>query len=173
MSVLKFFYICDTSDPELSASGLIDILEVILVDDTSAGRKIGSLNISHQFAGADVFIHDKGFHGIYCLTEIVRRDACCHTDCNAFRSVYEKIRNPAGKDFGFLFGLVKVGNKIDCILIEIVEKRKLGDLLKTGFGITHCCGSVSFDGSEVTVSVDKGKPLLEILAHYDKSFVYG
>ena len=149
MSVFELLYIGNASDPYLAVTGLIYILEVILIDDDAACRKIRSLDISHEFSGGDLFIHDKCLHGINGLTKVMRGDVGSHTYGYTLGSVYEKVGDPAGKNLGLALGLIEVRHEINCILVQIVKEGKLGDLLKSCLRITHRSCTVAFGSYRV------------------------
>ena len=101
------------------------------------------------------------------------RNAGCHTYGNTFGSVYQQIGDFSRKYGGFFFCLIKVGDKIHHIFIQIGKKCFLGNFLKTGFRITHGRSTVTFDVAEVAVTVDQGLAFFEILSHDNQCIVNG
>ena len=93
----------------------------------------------------------------------MRRNAGGHAHGNPLGAVDQKIGDLHRKDAGFLFGLVKIGDKIHNILIQVGQESLLRDLLQPGFRVTHGGGTVPFNISEVAVAVYEGKPLFKFL----------
>ena len=96
-----------------------------------------------------------------------------HTDRDAFRAVDQEIGDPDRQDGGFLFRLVKIGDKIHHIPVQVRQKGFLGDLFQPGLCITHGGGPVAFDVAKVPVAVDQGQLLFEILGHHDQGVIDG
>ena len=103
----------------------------------------------------------------------MRRDTGGHTDRNAFRSIDQDVRNTDRKHFRFFFGLVKVRNKVHNILIQICQVDVLRELLQAGFGISHGCGAITFDGAEVSVTINQRHAFFKFLLHDDQRLING
>ena len=103
----------------------------------------------------------------------MRRDTGGHTDRNAFRSIDQDVRNTDRKHFRFFFGLVKVRDKVHDILIQICQVDVLRKLLQAGFGITHSCCAITFDGTEVSMAIYQGHAFFEFLLHDDQRLING
>ena len=99
------------------------------------------------------------------------RNRGCHTDCNTFRTVDQKIRHLDRKYDRLLLRLIEVRHKINDILVQIRQIRFLCHLLQTRLGISHRSGSVTFNRSKITVSVNERQSLLEVLCHNDQSII--
>ena len=89
---------------------------------------------------------------LYHLPKIMGRNIGGHANGNPRGSVYKKIWKTAWKNTGLLFCLVKVGNKVNRILID-VRKKLHGNLAQTRFRVTHGRRSVSVHGTEVSMAV--------------------
>lgn len=76
-----------------------------------------------------------------------------------------------GSTDGSFFRLVKVRNEIHHVLVQILQKSRLGDLLQTCFRVTHGSRTISFDISEITVTVYQRLSLFEILSHHNKRII--
>ena len=96
-----------------------------------------------------------------------------HTNGNTFRTVYKDIWDLDRQYDRLFFRLIKVRHKIHNVFVQIFQKSDLCDLLQSGFRITHGSGAVSFDRTEVTVSVYQRKSFLEILCHDNKCVIDG
>ena len=84
----------------------------------------------------------------------MRRNVCRHADRNTVRSVDKKIRDAARKHFRLHRRFIKVGHEIDGILLDVRHhlRRHFGEFR---FRITHCCGAVPVNRTEISVSLDK------------------
>ena len=103
----------------------------------------------------------------------MRGNAGRHADRNTVRPVYQKVGNTDREHLRLFFRLVKIRDPVDHILVQILQIDLLRDLHQAGLRITHGGGSVSLDGSEISVSVHQRLSLFEILRHDDKRVVDG
>ena len=94
----------------------------------------------------------------------MRWDAGGHTYSDSVGSVYQKVRDSYRKHYRFFLGLVEV-------LIKIFQKNLLGQLLKTCLCVSHGCGSVSLNGTKVSMSVNQCTTFLKFLRHDYKSII--
>ena len=101
------------------------------------------------------------------------RDTGCHTDRDTFRTVHQKVRDTHRKYDRFLLRLVKVRHEVYNILVQISQIRFLCDLRKSRLSITHCGCTVSFDRTEVTVSVYKDHSFFKFLCHDHQCVIDG
>ena len=71
-----------------------------------------------------------------------------------------------------MFGAIVIADKVDGVLIKIADHfdRKA---VHSGLGVTHSSGFVAVDGTEVTMTVDKGVTHREWLGHTDEGAVKG
>ena len=106
------------------------------------------------------------------ITQIVRRNICCHTDRNTCRSIYQQVWITGRKNGWFFFRLVKVWHEVYGIFVDI-GKHSHGNLGKSCLCVTHGSSAISIHRTKVTMSVDKwisGRPRL---CHVDKCPVNG
>ena len=101
----------------------------------------------------------------------MRWDAGGHTYSNSVGSVYQKVRDSYRKHYRFFLGLVEVRHKVHNVLIKIFQKNLLGQLLKTCLCVSHGCGSVSLNGTKVSMSVNQCTTFLKFLRHDYKSII--
>ena len=101
----------------------------------------------------------------------MRRRACCHADRNAFRAVDQEIGDTARKNRGLLFGFIEIRHKIHDIFVQIRKQCLFRNLLESRLRIPHRGSRVTFDCSEVAVSVYKRKLFFKILRHDHKAVV--
>ena len=104
-------------------------MEIILIYNNPAGRKIRSRNIFHHLFGIDIRILHVRNNTINHFPEIMGRNTGCHTHGNAFGTIDQQIRHLYRKHFRFLFGLIKIRDKIHHIFIQICQIAFLGHLL--------------------------------------------
>ena len=159
------------ADPALS--GPVDLRQVLFIDNDAACGKIRALDIFHQAFRTDSGIAQVSDLGVNGLRQVMGRRIGGHTDRDAFRAVDQEIGDPDRQDGGFLFRLVKIGDKIHHIPVQIRQKGFLGDLFQPGLCITHGGGPVAFDVAKVPVAVDQGQLLFEILGHHDQGVIDG
>ncbi len=100
------------------------------------------------------------------------RNAGAHAYCNAVRTVDQKIWHPYRKHCRLSGISVIVGYEIHS-LIQILKIYILGEFLKPCLCITHCSGTVSFNGAEIAVTVHKRHSLLPYLTHDYQSLIDG
>ena len=151
----------------------VDLQQVFLVGDDSAGGEIRALQVTHQLSGGDVFIAHVGLHGVHHLPQVVGRRAGGHAHRDALGAVYEKIGELHRQDGRLLLRLIEIRDEIHHVLVQIGQVSLLGHPLQPGLGVTHGRGPVPLDIAEVAVAVHKRQPTLEILGHDYKSLVYG
>ena len=95
----------------------------------------------------------------------MRGNAGGHAYGDTFGTINQQVRNLYRQYGRLFFRLIEVRNKVYHILVQICQKSLLRHLLKSCLGITHGCGTISFNVAEVTMAVDQGHALFEILAH--------
>ena len=103
----------------------------------------------------------------------MRRDAGGHTNCDSLGSIDEKMGNSRRKDTWLFLRLIKVRHKIHNVFIKVCQQGFLADFLKTCFCISHCCGTISLDGTKISMAVNERQSFLEILAHHNQRFIDG
>ena len=170
-TALQLLYFHPSADTELTCSRFIDFYKVVLIYYDTTCRKIRALEITHQPTGADIIVLHVCLHCIYYFTQIVRWDAGGHTYSDSVGSVYQKVRDSYRKHYRFFLGLVEVRHKVHNVLIKIFQKNLLGQLLKTCLCVSHGCGSVSLNGTKVSMSVNQCTTFLKFLRHDYKSII--
>ena len=156
---------------DLTHTGLIDLFQFGSVGDNTAGREIRTFDILHQFLRRYPVVIHIGFNALDDLAQIVRGNAGCHTDRDTFCSVDQEIRHSERQHHRFLLCLIEVRHEIDDIFFHISERRFLRKSGQTRLGITHCCGSIPLDRTEIAVTVDQDLSLFEILRHHDQGII--
>ena len=96
-----------------------------------------------------------------------------HPHGDPLRTVHQKVGKPDRKYLGLLFRLVKVGDKVHHVLIQVCQERLLGHLGKPGLRISHGGSPVSLNGSEIPVAVHQGQSLFKLLGHDHQRLVDG
>ena len=172
-TALQLLYFHPSTDTELTCSGFIDLYKVVLIYYDTTCRKIRALEITHQPTGADIIILHVCLHSIHHFAQVMRRDAGSHTNGDSVCSVYKEVWNTHRKYYRLLLCFIKVRHKVHNVLIKVFQKNLLGQLLQTGLCVSHGCGSVSLDGTKVSMSVHQCTALLKFLRHDYKRIING
>ena len=106
------------------------------------------------------------------LTQIVRRNVCGHTDSNTGCSVYQKIRIAGRKHRRLFLSLIEVWYKINGIFIDVREHLH-GNFTKSCLCISHCSGTVTVDGTKVSMTINKRISCRPVLCHVDQCSIDG
>ena len=96
------------------------------------------------------------------LAGIVRRDAGCHADGDAGRTIRQQVREARGQNDRLAVFAVIGGAEIDSILVDAVEHR-LGYRREPALGVAHRRGVIAIDIAEIALAVDQRITLREIL----------
>ena len=171
LSALNLLYLHLTADLNLTFTCGIDLQKFVLIRNYTARWEIRAGNIFHHLGRIDIRILHISNDTVDYFGQIMRRNGGNHTNRNTICSIHEKVRNLNRKHFRFLLCLIEVGNEVNHVLIEITKESLLGNLLKSGLGITHCSGAITFDGTEVTMTINKRQFLLEILRHNNQGVI--
>ena len=119
LAALNLLFLDASPDLDLAGACLIYVLQLVFVDDDAARREIGTLDVAHELSRGQVGILHVCLQRVYDLTKIVGRRGGGHADRYTLGTVDQEIRDAHGQDRGFLFRLVKVGNKIHRILVDV------------------------------------------------------
>ena len=120
LSVSAFLHFHFSADFNLSDTFFVDRQQVILIDDNTAGREIRSFDVFHQTFDGDVVVFHVGLDRIHNLTQVVRRNACCHTDSDTVCAIQQKVRHAHRQNRRLFFRLVEVRYEIDNVFVEIL-----------------------------------------------------
>ena len=164
-------------DFDLAAAGPVGFLNAPSAHDLSAGRKIWSLDDLHQFfnIGVPVFFYpvvDDLYNAVDGLPQVMRRDIGCHTNRDTAGTINQQIRESCGEHGRLLLGIIKVGNKINSIFIDI-RQHLHGDFAESCLCITHGSSAVAVHRTKVAVAVDQRISGIEILRQFHQSFING
>ena len=99
------------------------------------------------------------------------RNTGCHTNCDSFRTVQQKVRNSYRKNCRLFFCLIKIRYKINDIFVQIGKICLLCDFRQSCFSITHGCSPVSFNGAEVSMTIYQAHSFFEFLCHNNQRFI--
>ena len=94
----------------------------------------------------------------------MRRDVGRHTDRNAGTSVDDQIRKSGRQNNRLGQTLVIRRDKVDRVPIHIVHQGG-AEMVQTGLGITHRCGWIAVNGSEVPPTLNQQMPCPPPLTH--------
>ena len=127
----------------------------------------------HQFPGSDILIQHIGLDGIDHFCQIMRRYTGCHTYRDTFRTVDQQIGNFYRQNIGFPLCLIKIGNEIHHIFVQIGQKSFLGNAFQPCLRITHSGSAIPLNITKVAVAVNQGQSPFEILGHDYQRFIDG
>ena len=97
---------------------------------------------------------------------------CGHTYGDTVGSVDQQIRKTGRQNYRLLFFSVKVRSEIYRIFFNISEHLQ-SQRSHTGFCITHGCGAISVNGTEVSVAVYESVSYVERLSQPYHCVIYG
>ena len=92
VSALYLLEMCAASEDYLSSSCSISGTYACSAHDYTACWEVGSLYVLHELFKGAVGVLDKELQSVYDLAQIVGRYIGSHTNCDAHRAVYKKIR---------------------------------------------------------------------------------
>ena len=171
-SVLLRFDIGLAAYAELSSPELVHGRYSVVSADLGAGREVGTFDELHQVVNRAVGVVHIVRDAVTEFAEVVRRDVCGHTDCDARRAIEKEVGKLSGEYGRFLGCFVVVGNHVNGLFLEVVE-HLLRNLLHTHFGVSHCGRTVAVDGAEVSVAIHERTSEGEVLRHTDNGVVHG
>ena len=177
LAVVHRLDVCDRAHTDLSASGPVSLLDSSCPEDLRPCGEIRSFDDLQYFLNGGLslvldLIVDDPYHRSDDLPQIMRRDIRRHTDRDTGCTVYEKIRKSGRKHSRLLLRLVKVGGKINGILVD-VRRHLHGDPAQTRLCITHRRSAVAVHGTEVSMTVHERISCRPFLRKIDKSSVDG
>ena len=143
-----------TTDHYPTLSGFKRLADAFVAVNDASGREIGSLDVFHQLGDGDVVIVNIGDDAVDALAEVVRCHVGGHTDGDTVGAVDQQCGDLCRQHGRLLQRVVEVVLEVDGVLVEVVE-HLLGDLLQTGFGVTHGSRAVAVDATKVTLSVNQ------------------
>ena len=100
----------------------------------------------------------------------MRRNIGCHTYGNTGCTVHEQVWITAWKYDRFFLCLIKVWDKINCILVDICNHLH-GNLGETCLSVSHRSRAIPIDGTEVSVSIDQWISCIPFLCQLYKCLV--
>ena len=170
-SAFYLFHIYFSTNLDLSGSSLINFCQIIFIDNDPACRKIRSFDVLHQLFCRDVIVLHVCLNRIHNLAQVMCRNTGCHTNCDSFRTVQQKVRNSYRKNCRLFFCLIKIRYKINDIFVQIGKICLLCDFRQSCFSITHGCSPVSFNGAEVSMTIYQDHSFFEFLCHNNQRFI--
>ena len=156
-----------TTDHDPTLSRLEGLSDAFVAIDDATGGEIGSLDVFHQLRDGDIVVVDIGDDTVDALAEVVRGHVRGHTHSDAVAAVDQQCGDLCRQHRRLLQRVIEVILEIHGILVEVVQ-HLLGDPLQTGLGITHGCGAVAVDTTEVALAIDQRitqRPRLGHTAH--------
>ena len=173
-STFTFFDMRHPAHDKPTPTGCISCLDALPAHNNPACRKIRSRNPLHQFFDRDlihgIVIIYQEIDGIRQFPQVMRRNIGSHTDCNTGCPVHQHIGYARRKDQRLFERFVEVGPEFNRIFIEVRQKF-FGYFMKPRLRVSHGCGSITIDRTEITLPVNKQVTHREILCHAGHGFV--
>ena len=141
------------------------------IDDNAAGREIGTGHVFQQRAAPGIGRVDQVERRVAKFRRIVRRDGGRHPHRDALRAVGEEIGEGARQHDRLVLRAVVGRTKIDRILLDAVEE-EVRNIGQPRFGIAHGGWIIAVHIAEVSLSVDEGIALGEILSEAHERVVH-
>ncbi len=160
------------AEDEAALAGGIGLADPLFPHDHPAGGEIRAGQDRKELVrGGLGMVHDvKG--GRDELPEVVGRDLGGHPHRDPPGPVGKQMGEPHGKDLRLLKGTVEVGEEVDGLLIEFLQKFH-GDGGEARLGIAHGRGLVAVHGAEVALPIDEGITGGEGLGQAHHGLVHG
>ena len=149
-------------------------LEILLdrraADADAARREIGTFDVRHQPVKRDIRVVDLRADAVDQLAQIVRRYVRRHADRDARATVDEQVWKRGGKHRRFHESFVVARDKIHGILVH-VDHQCRAEPSQPRLGVSHGCGRVAFNGTEVALPIDEHLTHRPRLRHVDEGGV--
>src|SRR4051794_8393121 len=97
-------------------------------------------------------------------------NVCRHTDGDTGATIDEKVRERSGEHRRLGSRFVIVRHEIDGVLVH-VRHQGSAEMSHAGFGVTQGRGRITFDGSEIALTINEGLAHRPTLSHMDKGWV--
>ena len=153
-----------------AAAGQISRFGAALTQNQTTSRKIRPRNDIDQLIGRDVRIINISAAGINHFAQVMRRHVGCHADGDTVGTVDQQIRKTCRQNRRFLHAFIIVGHKVNRVVLNVFNQL-VGDLGKSGFGITHSRGAVAVHGTEVALPVYQRQTHGKRLRHAHHSLI--
>src|SRR5690606_22984905 len=156
----------DTSSP-----CQVGFFHALYAVDDPARRKVRGGDMLHQLRNGDIVVVDIGDDAIHHLPQVVGRHIRCHPNGDPGRAIDKKVGKLSRQYGGFLQRVVKVGLEVDRILVYVGE-HLLRNPAKACLSVTHGCGLIAIDRSEITLTIHKCIPEGPVLGHTHHGVVH-
>ena len=150
----EFLEIRPCTDYDLALAGGVCGSDAAPAHDYAPCREIRAFNVLHQILEGRVRVVQHADAGVDDFLEVVRRDARCHADRNARRTVDQQIRESGGEHSRLLAALVEVRIPIDGVLVDIAQ-HFVAYLAHASLGVPVGRRGVAVHGAEVAVAVNE------------------
>ena len=155
----------------LTAAGLVGLLDPADTHYDASGREVRSLDVLHQPVRVDVRVVDVGADRVTALAQIVRSHIRGHSDGDTRRTVQKKQRCLCRQYCRLLLGVIEVKGHIHSVLVD-VGKNVVCHLLKLGLGVPHGGDRVTVHRSEVTLTENHRVTLVPRLREPGESVIH-
>ena len=163
---------CLGADGNGAATRFVGLADAAAAHDGRTRREVRAGHDLQDLVERDVRVLHDGDGRVDGLAQVVGRDVRSHADGDAGGAVDEQIGEARGEHLGFLQRFVVVGLPVDGLFLEISQKLH-GRLVQSGFGVTHGCGTIAVDGTEVTMAVDERDAHGEVLRETHERVIDG
>ena len=117
------FNFSTTSNQNSATACFVSMLYCRSSHDDTASWIVRRRDDFDKFVDVDVWVVDKRLHATYNLFQVVRRNVCCHTNCNAVRAVHKKIWEFCRKHSWLHKGVVEVRIKVHCFFVDVLKHK--------------------------------------------------
>ncbi len=169
-SAFELFHAGFTAHLHAAAAGLEVLFYAANPADGATGGEIRSFHMLHQVVKRDVGIVDLRADSIDHLNEIVRWNICRHSNGDTRAAVNEQVRKRRRKNRWFGARFVIVRDKIDRVLLHVGHERG-AEMRHARLGVTHGCGRIAFDRTEIALAIDQPLAHRPWLGHVHESGV--
>ena len=144
-------------DLEPSTSGLVCGPYPGKAVDRTSGGEIRTLDELHELLEGRIRVVDGVRYRVTDLPQVVRGHLGGHSDGDSVGTVHQQVGELGREDGRLLEGTIVVVHHVHGLLVEVGHE-VTGHLGHPGLGVTHSCGTVTVDGTEVTLSVHERIP---------------
>ena len=154
-----------------SAARFIGIFHALETIDIGTRREIRSGNILHQSLCVKLRIVYVSTAAIDNLPQVVGRHVRCHTYGNTVTAVDQQVRHLGRHDARLQQRVVEVVRHNDGVLFQVVHD-VFTHLRQAALRVTHRCGRVTVDRTEVSLAVNELIAHVPLLSHAYQCTIY-
>eukprot|EP00963_Diacronema_lutheri_P009217 scaffold826_cov335-Pavlova_lutheri.AAC.11 len=167
------FQIDDPTHGHGTVSCGVGVSQPLRIEQEPPGREVWCRYVLHETSEGDLWVLDECQQGIGDFGDVVRWDGGGHSDRDATAPVDQQLRQFCGKYGGFHVGAVEVLCELHGLASQVIQHGFVGKLGQPALGVSHGCGGITIQGSEVSVSIHEGFVEAETLRQSHECIVHG